>query len=96
MIDRHEILELKERNPVDVILKELGSRPVQTDDDSLVFKSPFGDETVPGFRVDVDKAPGGRFTDALTGRTGDVIDLICALRNCSFIEAVAILRQRGR
>jgi DNA primase len=94
-MERTEIDALKARNPIDKIMEEHGHKPVTADGPNLLYFSPFADETVPAFRVDLDRAPGGRFTDGQSGRAGDVIDLVSTLRNCSFMEAVDILNARG-
>ncbi|WP_138993484.1 toprim domain-containing protein [Larkinella sp. C7] len=90
MIDKSIIEELK-KIPITDYLNQMGCQPVRKQGKELVYYSPRYQENSPSFMVDPIKNVFHDFSG--TGEKGDLIRLVQYLQNCSFGQAVQILKK---
>lgn len=83
-------MDIDKIKSIDIVsfLAKHGLHPKKSTGKTAQYLSPFGKETQASFMVDLIK---NRFTCYHSDQSGDVIDLVRALNNCSFKEAVGIL-----
>ncbi|GAB3930308.1 toprim domain-containing protein [Larkinella terrae] len=89
MIDKSIIEELK-KIPITDYLNQMGCQPVRKQGKELVYYSPCNQEDSPSFMVDPVKNVFHDFSG--TSEKGDIIRLVQYLQNCSFSQAVQILK----
>lgn len=70
--------------PITAILGD----PVRADEREAWYRSPFREERTPSFKVDLQK---NLWFDHGEGKGGNIIDLVCRLKNCSVSEALQII-----
>lgn len=83
-------VDIEKLKSIDIVsyLAKHGIHPKRTTGKTAQYLSPIGEETQASFMVDLAR---NRFQDYHSSRGGDTIDLVCALNNCSFKEAIRIL-----
>lgn len=82
-----EQIQTAKKFPIVELLQRNGFQPVKHDNKGVWYYSPFRTERNPSFFVDNQNG----FYDFGAGTGGDVIKLLCQLKNISFVEAVKIL-----
>lgn len=83
-------MDIEKIKSIDIVsfLAKHGLHPKKSTGKTAQYLSPFGKETQASFMVNKAK---NRFHDYHSQVGGDIVDLVCALNNCSFKEAVSIL-----
>ena len=85
-----EISQIKQLSIVDY-LESVGHIPTQVKGNNYWYCSPLREEYTPSFKVN---AVRNLWYDFGTGEYGDVIDLVCAMKQCSFAEALLQIEKR--
>ena len=78
--------------PIEKALAKLGHFPTRTTHKEAWFLSPFRSETQASFKV---SKKLNRWYDHGEGIGGNVIDMVCKIKQCSVKEALTIIKQDG-
>ena len=79
-----EIQEIKQQSIVDYLQRE-GYSPTQIKGNNYWYRSPLRQEHTPSFKGNVER---NIWYDFGTGQHGDIIDLVCAMKRCTCVEAL--------